>query len=493
MLSQENTKHKSIQELVYQKGAFIVPFAGDHYLDALTTAIITDYNKTNELDDDELQVPVYCLLHPLICTGYQLVEPQIAQHLGTPTRYGWPCYLQVAEAGGFLSMEFLLDNETSEYLNNHDFNVFMWPYNPDPRRNYETMASLTNKRGCEAVRNFVRNGGGYIGSCYGALAASAGIVLPIPVFSLQQAYHPELPCIRPFVSFALSDSLMYQKLLPTQGLFVSTAVIDDRDHPLAFGMNSSVTEFFDGPWFLWIGPNTHSVATFTHLESEKINRGNNLLLKQSVIGKPSWVHSAFGDGKVVLFSSHPELVNNISILFERFDWNTDRYYGRRVVHNALFYVTAQKIDECHITTMYPLWFIEELIAATDNLTFETDNSSVFHAVKRRVLSLNRDLVALRNTSRDCWDLFIDQFNGSLLEGESRVVAYIYYYCDIFRDLNNKTLDTLGRIEELHPVFLPFNNSFFHSFRCLICSLSDRLKGVTRTWRQVSTESSSSGI
>jgi len=109
-LSKEMNNDSEIVERGFNKGDFIISFSGNLTKDILTTAIIYDYNISSEIEqDDLLKTEIYKLINPLYLDAYPLVEPKIAQHFGTPTRYGWPTFLYVAESGGFLDMEFLLD------------------------------------------------------------------------------------------------------------------------------------------------------------------------------------------------------------------------------------------------------------------------------------------------------------------------------------------------------------------------------------------------
>ena len=43
-----------IQNIYYKKGAFIIPFSGDIYKDALLVSIVYDYNQTHELENQSL-------------------------------------------------------------------------------------------------------------------------------------------------------------------------------------------------------------------------------------------------------------------------------------------------------------------------------------------------------------------------------------------------------------------------------------------------------
>lgn len=481
VMSKEIDNESDVVERHYKKGDFIIPFSGDIYKDVLTTAVIYDYNKTSEIEDDDfLKTEVYKLMSPLSIDVYQLVEPKIVQHLGTPTRYGWPIYLHVAEAGGFLTMEFLLDNETAQYLNNNDFNVFMWPYNPDPGTSFEVAKSLTNKEGSNAIRKFVRDGGGYIGSCYGAQAASSGYIAPIPIFSLRHAYKPDISFKIPFISLSISDTLMRQKHIADHKTYIATSEIEDTNHPLAYGINKTVEEFFNGPLFLWLGPNSAKVATFTGLQSEK-NLSVGPIFKRKVLGTASWVHSTFGDGKVVLFSAHPEHVNNISLLLEDFEWKGDPYYGRRTIHNALFYATSENLKDVEVTINYPVSFIEEMGEKTVDVFLPPNNESAFESIKTRLITLNEKLSVLRNVSIENIELLSELFNENIL-AKSNILypaKYVVYYCNFFSDYNNKTLSDIDKLDQIYPLLAEYNDSVLQRIDNLKSELSDRLNHSER--------------
>jgi glutamine amidotransferase-like uncharacterized protein len=254
-------------------------------------------------------------------------------------------------------MEFLLDEETPTLLKNDDFNVFMWPYNPDPGTYYEQFTSLNPTTG-NAVRAFVNKGGGFIGSCYGAFAASSGFLQPVPVIALRPAYLSYLPSKRP--TFSMSDTLMAIPLVGKDTLYRSTAAILDNDHPVTYGISHTVTEFFKGPWFVWLGENTKTISVYTDLHDLNEETTQCDILRDNIVGTPTWVETTFGDGKLVLFSSHPEFVNNISLLIEGIEWPGDPYYGRRVIHNSLHYVTSHPIHNVLPTTSYPITYLESL-------------------------------------------------------------------------------------------------------------------------------------
>jgi len=461
-----------ISDNFFEKGDFIAPFCGEKHKDTLTTAIIYDYFFDCEIDDDVLKVEVYEILEPLDIDAYKLVEPRIAQHLGTPTRYSWPCFLQIADAGGFFTMEFLLDDETESFLNNKDFNVFMWPYKPNPARYYEMMKTLSNVKGSNAIRNFVRNGGGYIGTCYGAIVASSGSLSPIPIFSLRHAYNPYLSSI-PFFDIAISDNLM-RPFLDKENLYITTGEIVNINHPLSFGINSTVKEFFNGAWFQYLGRKSSAVGFHRSLTNSNDNGDVPYWLENSVADTPSWVTSTFGDGKIVQYSSHPEFVNNISLLFNTIDWDGDPYYGRRTIHNALFYTTSEEINKIYISKSYQLSFIESFGEKTVNLFIEEINSTVFEDDRIRIDFLKDKISLLKNIADESKELYLHQNEITSADEISRLIGYTSHFCNIFSEYYNKTLTSLEILEWVYPLLFEFDELVLKRMNDLKINISLRL-------------------
>ncbi len=469
--------HGSINEIYYERGTFLVPFSGDIYKDTVTTAIVYDYNETAEIDDEQINIDVYKLMEPLDISGYKLNEPKIVQHLGIATRYGWPCYMQIAEAGGFLTFEYLLDDETVTELNNNDFNIFMWPYRPNPSTDFEILKTVINFNEYKAIRNFVKNGGGFIGSCYGAHIASSGVLTPIPLFFLRRYYQPNLSFI-PFFFLSISDNLMHI-FNDRHYFYITTNEIVNTEHPLAFGINKTSKEFFNGGWFKWLGGNSDNVGIFQDIIHLNGDKNVSPKLKESLICTPNWITSTFGKGKTVQFASHPEFVNNFSVLFENLDWEGDTYYGRRVIHNSLFFACSGNLDNAIIKLNYPVSFIEEIGEKTINLTLNTKENKFFNDIKNRINKLNSNLSYLRNTSI----VIINQLSEFIKQSPiikqkailiTRPANYTFHLCNIFNDLNNKSLSTLSKLEEIYPLLLQFNNSVIKFINDLKSNISNRL-------------------
>ena len=468
------TENMPAKEVQFERGAFIVPFTGDNASDQLITAVMVDYNVVSEIDEQPYVVDIFCLMGAIEISALKLAEPQIAQHFALPVRYGWPCYLQIAEAGGFLTFDFLLDGETSSKLNLKDYNVFMWPYEPNPARFSEVVLSLSNKIERQSIRSFVCEGGGYVGSCYGALAASSGFLNPFSGVHLFQAYLPPLSCLPFSFTMCMSDSLMMERAEVLEELYVSYSKIHNHTHPITFGINETVKEFFSGPWFVWQGKNTESVSTFTEL-----TLGENItvpsFIKNQVEQSPSWTVSTFGKGDMVLFSSHPEFINNITFLFEKREWSADQYYGRRVVFNAIMYAAAEEVESIPFDMHRPLSFINVIQEKTCSLEIPSVSDTSFEVLKERFANYRDNLTVFRQQTHQLMALYSILFNESIVyPSQSRPLLYTYAFCSILQDYVNKTLDVLQMLDNIKVLCEKSDSMLPKKLAMLYSNLSEKL-------------------
>ncbi len=464
--------NKSLIE--FQQGTFIIPFQRNISKDKLITSIIIDFNISSEIDKNNLTIEAYILTEKIEVNTLKLVEPKIAQHFDIPIRYGWPCYLQIAESGGFLNFDFLLENEVLSELNNDKYNVFMWPYKPDPAHLNEVIISLSNKREFEKIRSFVREGGGYIGSCYGAYVATSGLINPLSVFHIIQAYIPTIPFLPFSLTLSMSDSLMMEKVKVLENLYTSYSTINDNSHPVSFGINNTVKEFFSGPWYIWLGKNTNKISTFNKITLDE-NKTIPKFIKEEVENSPSWIISKFGQGNMVLFASHPEFVNNISLLFENRDWNRDEYYGRRVIFNSIMYTTAKKTGIVNFDIQYPYPFIEEIKKDTINIDIELSTFELFKNFKNTIDEYENNITILRNQSLLNMKQYSKIFNESILyPSESRPLLYTYTYCDIILDYINKIRITLDKINNINYLFCKSNYNISNKIISFKNNISEKM-------------------
>jgi hypothetical protein len=453
---------KSILE--FNKGTFIVPFEGNISKDKLIISIIVDYNISSEIDFNNFSIEIYILTERIELNTLKLFETKIAQHFDIPIRYGWPCYLQIAESGGFLEFDFLIENEVLSDLNLDKYNVFMWPYEPDPARLYEVAISLSNRKEFETIRSFVRDGGGFIGSCYGALAASSGFIHPLSGLHLLQAYNPSIPYLPFSFTLSMSDSLMMERAEVLKDLYISYSLINDDTNPITFGVNSPIKEFFSGPWFIWQGKNTYTISTFYDVTLDNNNSVPDFI-KKRVEKSPSWSVSNFGNGKMVLFTSHPEFIINISFLFDNRDWIYDEYYGRRVVFNSLMYSTSEEYGILNFEKNQPYYFIDEIRNNTIDIELSEFSYDNFNEIKIMLNEYENNLTKLRKQSLVHMKLYSILFNESIVyPSESRPLLYTYTFCSILNDYINKTRDILDKINNVYYFFM--NNDYNISYKIM---------------------------
>jgi len=439
----------------FPKGSFIIPFNGDVLKDKLIISVIFDYNISSEIDDENMKIDAYILTEIIGLNTLKLKQPKIAQHYDTAIRYGWPCYLQIAESGGFLDFDFLIENEVTTELDKDKYNIFMWPYEPDPARLYEVAISLSKNREFEKIRSFVNEGGGYIGSCYGALAASSGFLNPFSGLHLLQAYFPSIPFLPLSFTISISDSFMTERAEVLENLYTAYSEIKNNSHPITYSINKTVKEFFSGPWYIWLGKNTKSISTFYNITLDKNDSVPTFI--KNVVNSPSWAVSKFGKGKIVLFASHPEFINNISFLFSNRNWMSDQYYGRRVIFNSIMYVTSDKVAIKDYEIKYNFSFIKHIFNKTVSLNIPESKNNIFYKIENNLNQYKDNLTVLKKQSFNHMRLYSSNFNESnLYPHGSRPLLYTYTFCNILIDYINKTKKVLSKINNIY-YYLKINN------------------------------------
>ena len=174
----------------FNRGSFIVPFTGDELKDRLIVSIIHDYEYRSEIESF-YPVESYYITYPLSLDVYPLNYPRCAYHFGEAVSYFLlSSYLDLLLSGGFFDNQLLLDDQIANGLNNKNFDLLIWPGANTARGLISPIKTGLHLEVSKAIRSFVRNGGGYVGSCYGAVSASSGMLLP---FTLPQYYLKYFP------------------------------------------------------------------------------------------------------------------------------------------------------------------------------------------------------------------------------------------------------------------------------------------------------------
>lgn len=134
--------------------------------------------------------------------------------------------------------------------------------------------------GCEAIRRYVRDGGGYLGICAGAYLGASDYINPDPAKS-----HPHL-------------GLLPVDTKDTDGN--SDTPLEWYDNPTGPAKNEKAN-LHGGPRFLIHDDATNIRVWARFIQDEPYEGGNNVLT-----GLPAIVSGNFGAGKVLLFSTHCE-------------------------------------------------------------------------------------------------------------------------------------------------------------------------------------------
>ncbi len=297
----------------FERGSYIVPFIENQSKNAMATTIIYRYYF-------DKYVPCFMMMQSLEnILVYKLVEPKIAIHNGPKVEaYSYP---KIIRDGGFEYHEFLSWDEIPEKLNNEEYNVFLWGGGYGiPSGLKEINEPLKTKKTTDVLSTFIKNGGGYVGSCYGAEKAVS------------------LGC--DYKSFNRFAYLLSSLFITSYGVVISKVV--NSNSPVVYGVGEYLPMWhWCGPTIDWYGANTVSIAEYydaSPVEKYPWNPNATDFMKnmwmRKTIGKTSIVSSELGDGKVVAFGSHPETYFHV----EKY---SDYNCPVRLVYNSIFYVTSE--------------------------------------------------------------------------------------------------------------------------------------------------------
>jgi len=462
-------------EMFFEKGAFVIPFTGDLTQDKKITAIIYDYNQSSEIETSvSVKIPVYVLMEQIDTRVYLLSEVKLAQHK-SPVTVGEICFLEISRKCGFLSFELLKDSDIAEKLDNIKFNVLT---HAGSVRDYATFyktaafhtiyASLKYKE-TKTVRNFVSNGGGYIGSCYGADMASSGMKIgPFTIYLKRSLNNPELPGIG---FYALVD---YISIPPPGELGLIQVKIVNDTHPVSYRL-SPIT------WDLHLGGSEISnVGENVEVISQIYNTGTRM------DGTPSWISSEFGKGKAVVFNPHPEILG-----WEKREDNKD-HIGKTVISNALFYTTAKEMTALQLSHKRSLSFVERIRDETINIPIVADAEGIFDGIKDSINETIDEITNLSDYVQQLRGLIVDIADEKKIDlSEKENKTYLgdkslwitgYYYYPLFVKYLENTTEVLNTLEKIYPL-LESDPDFVQQIEALTADISNRTTEIQKICSQ----------
>jgi hypothetical protein len=318
-------------------------------------------------------------------------------------------YLGIAGDCGFLTFDNLADEAVDKNLRVSNYNIIVWaggvPFPLIPTVIDIVQEELIKNSTTSAIRRFVNNGGGYVGSCYAAYVASY-CMLPLPAYFKNHVYNPEK---RTYGIAAISDIITRMTRF---SLFkddpVATIRLINDSHPVTYGVDPLVLckWAYGGPVIVKVGKNSEIIAKYQE---------NSQPLRSS----PTWVSSKFGKGRVVVFSCHPEL-------FVLDPEGNDLKYD--VVSNAFFYSTFKEKLIFQTIQTRNTSFISDIWDKTDDLSNHlVKNESIFDEIRVKI-----------NETLDIMKLFYLNLS--------------YHYYNFYYKYLDDSLERFTMVEKIYPLF-----------------------------------------
>jgi len=346
ILTQELNEETMVVERFFKKGSFVVSFSSDSSVNTKATALVYMEGIGEKLE-------VYKIMQPLEnLMVYGLVEPRIAHYNGENADSD--NYYNILKIAGFENQKRLKPNEVISNLTTDNYDIIIWGGGKKDAY-YDTFKDILTPTGfavSKIIREFVTNGGGYIGSCYGGWRAASGYRRPLGV-PLDIRYSSLLTLFP--IQLKLINFDVY-RALPGGGVNVTVKIVN-HDNPIAFGLPEYIDKnwYFGGPIFLernskHSNSGTLAVIKDANLENwyfdswmelspwwnckiisneTKYKIAENWIKKS--IGTPIWVTGKFGDGKVVAFGTHPEITRGMDS-----DWSCPP----KIVYNTIWYTIS---------------------------------------------------------------------------------------------------------------------------------------------------------
>lgn len=467
--------------MFFERGAFIIPFTEIDVQDIKIIAIVCDYNYSSEIEESNtVKIQIYLLTEPLKnIQVYPLSEVKIAQYksyMGDDT----DCesyFVEVASKCGFLNFEFLERKQLAKKLNNTAFNIIIFPgneYHPRILPLYNTLR-LSILGECfedllykvpTKTREFISNGGGYIGSCAGASKASCASSSDsrlLSYFYLKRAYNPKLHSI---YFLAVSDVTC---VAPPANVSISRDVqanIVNDSHPVTYGLDRIVPDDYGGgPLFDYIGKNSQVIARLHNTSNSEFEE------------TPSWISSQFGKGRVIIFSTHPMIVAD--------DNGYRGNIGKTIMSNTFYYTTFKEITKLDLSQSKNLSFIWEVWEKTADLSNGTDETKgIFDEFKG---SINENIGELTNLTNKIY-MMLDVIREIAAEKHidlNESWQFLYYGPAFYVAENflgkligyfKNILETLNTIEKIYPL-LKNDASFIQQIETLKNDLSKKFKEI----------------
>ena len=501
----------------FSKGTVLIPFTGNQSRDVLISMIISDYAGNHELSRTT-PIEIYMIIDSFSISVLPLNHPKIGFYFGHYIGHmSMNAYIETMVDSGFLDYQIITDETFVQKVNNSTINVLIWSGGNTGLSKIEYAKTLVYEKNFDRLKRFISDGGGYIGSCYGASVASSGIFVPFSkVFSK----------VKMIPSFGFL-SLIPSSYFPLGYSGHNTVTFENKSHPIFFGVSNQTTTFHSSsPIFHWVQNEDDVLARLTDFEVSwhipMIPGINSELLDtyfQSCLNMPIWLSKTYGEGKIISFGDHPELCLSQS--------NT------KILHNAVYFTTSKTKSDLYLRENYTLSFVFHLISQSDHELLRCtqslpayfddvyqladnlhNNCKTIDELQTKMYELSLGLfldhkissdtrALLENPFYDSFERWINKFKNAFENFQKVLVTtnatdanVIHYYFDDLNDTLSWLLQRTDQIIKLEKE-LSHESSIFHSF-LLFDTLRTRSKSqrleyllrstyakLTRLWPEIS--------
>lgn len=463
-LSVRTINSDEIKEMIFSMGSFVIPFSDNNSVNVKIISIVCDYNESNEIEEKLTNMPIFLIMNSFSIRGFRLTEVKIAHYKNPFSTDSEIHYVNAAQKSGFFNFEFL-DEKTINRLNKEDFNFFIYgygdtevsilcpPLNPYTGTPFFYAWEDIRYGVSTKIRNFVRDGGNYLGCCAGAQRASAGLDgMPFKFYFKFAASHTRMPVLG---CLSLVDCFATLNSVNSSSNIVELEIMNNS-HPIVYGMDTIVSDFYAaGPNFLDLGKNVEVISKFKNAH-------------ENLDGTPSWISSDFGEGKVILSSSHPELMD--------FEHNE---MGCKFLSNSYYYATSEFKENIEIIASKNVSFIRNIWNQTKELVITSiNNSNLFDNVTSKLEKLLDNIKYLEKELNSSLNLInkiiIDE--NHVIDSYSSVHFLGHFSISVVKDRYLKLSihymeDTIQKIEMIDRLYSQLEDD---NSKNIIISLNDDL-------------------
>ncbi len=278
-------------EYNFASGDFIIPFHQSVSCDnILCSTVFPQY--VEELSA-ELNVSILNIRSNIEARAYPLNQAKVAVYYGSGVTGGCLEHLHPLEEAGFNLG--IVREENLNQGNLSEYNVITFP-GGGPYGKYLSQEDM------DSIRDFVRCGGGYLGTC-------GGMVLGIEMGLLDAE---------------TAKAGQYEAYADLRGPLVLN--VSQPSNPVVFGCSTSFeSTYFRGPFISRVGSDVETICSYSSPTEDlsiyfpEIMKAYNWSLQTEAIngfwGAPSIISGKYEAGKVVLSTTHPEILQSSQRLF----------------------------------------------------------------------------------------------------------------------------------------------------------------------------------